>query len=133
MLYCVITYILYLDSTLPHLLCLGSDGLLLIGLTVVAVTVGKPLSYMDCMVIGSQTGNVKSTYSFAATMGHNVDKGFGEVKYYNWVGATKTTCLEMKSIWGLSIALCVLFAFSMISSVCLWRRSKMSIQKHVGP
>lgn len=101
----MITYILYLDALLPFLVNTATDGLLLIGLTVVAVTVGKPLSYMDCMVIGQTTGNVKSTFSFTASMGHNLNKGIGEVNYYAWAGATKTTCLEMKSIWGLSIAL----------------------------
>ena len=104
-LYCVITYILYLDAILPFLVCMGADGLLLIAVTVVAVTIGKPLSYMDCMVIGSGTGHYKSAYSFAAILGQNLNKGSGEVDYSAWAGATKTICLEMKSIWGLSIAL----------------------------
>lgn len=45
-----------------------------------------------------------------------------KVNYWVWAGASKTTCYEMKSIWGLSIALCVLFAVSAVVGACLWRR-----------
>lgn len=82
------------------------DGFLLIAVIVVAVTIGKPLSYLDCQVIGKQSGNVQSTYAYVATLGHNLNKdGSTSSNYGGWIGATKSTCLEMKSIWGLSIAL----------------------------
>lgn len=130
------------------------DGLLLIAVIVVAVTVGKPLSYMNCNIIGSQTGNVDSASAFAANMGYNWNKEGSTINYYHWLGATKTTCFEMKAIWGLSIALwwvnnhldesgkpkrplimsdSILFAFSMICNVCLWRRSKAVPPKQVEP
>jgi hypothetical protein len=48
----------------------------------------------------------------------------GKVNYFEWAGANTTICYEMKAIWGLSIALCILFAFSGIVSVCLWKRTK---------
>jgi len=116
-LYVAITYILYFDSLLPFLVSTGLDGLLLIAVIVVAVTVGKPLSYLDCAALPS-TG---TTSSFIDSVGANMSK----VNYWVWAGASKTTCYEMKSIWGLSIALCVLFAFSSICSACMWRRQKM--------
>ena len=85
---------------------LGTDGLFLIATTVVAVTVGKPISYMNCQIIGSESGNITDAYDFAAGMGQNLNKQGGtSVDYASWAGANKTTCLEMKSIWGLSIAL----------------------------
>ncbi|KAI9791283.1 MAG: hypothetical protein M1816_004064 [Peltula sp. TS41687] len=132
-LYCAMTYILYYDGILPFLINTGMDGLLLIAVIVVAITVGKPLSYMNCNVIGSQTGNVDSASAFAANMGYNWNKEGTKVNYYRWLGATKMTCFEMKAIWGLSIALCILFAFSMICSVCLWRRTKTVAPKEVEP
>lgn len=104
-LYCAITYILYLDNILPFLINTGMDSMLLIALIVVAVTVGKPLSYLNCPIIGS-TVSMDSTYDFAASLGSSLNKDGVQVKYSNqWIGATKATCLEMKSIWGLSIAL----------------------------
>merc|ERR1711939_715610 len=84
----------------------------LIAVIVVAVTVGKPLSYLDCAALSNSGG---STSSFLASVGENMSK----VNYWVWAGATKTTCFELKSIWGLSIALCILFAFSSVVSICL--------------
>jgi hypothetical protein len=116
-LYVAITYILYFDAYLPFLISTGLDSLLLIAVIVVAVTVGKPLSYLDCAVLPSKG----TTSSFLASVGQNMSK----INYFVWAGASKTTCFEMKAIWGLSIALCVLFAFSSICTACMWRRQQM--------
>ena len=103
-LYCAITYILFLDDILPFLINTGMDGMLLIAVVVVAVTIGKPLSYLNCQVIGSKSAS-QSAYDFTAALGSNLNKEGGQLDYSNWIGADKTTCFEMKSIWGLSIAL----------------------------
>ncbi|KAI9753431.1 MAG: hypothetical protein M1815_006224 [Lichina confinis] len=123
-LYVVLTYILYHDNNLPFLLSTAVDGLLLIAVVVVAVTVGKPLSYVNCPKIGDRTGNFSSVYHAALNMGQNLNKVGAKVDYFGWVGTTKSTCYQMKAVWGLSIALCILFAFSAICTVCLWRRTK---------
>ncbi|KAI9842379.1 MAG: hypothetical protein M1837_007299 [Sclerophora amabilis] len=104
-LYCAITFILYYDGTLPFLISTGMDGLLLIAVVVVAVTVGKPLSYMDCRIIDTVAGNFDSAYGAVTELGSNLNKVGGKVNYTRWIGANKTTCLEMKAIWGLSVAL----------------------------
>lgn len=113
----MITYILYYDTLLPFLISAALDSALLIAVIVVAVTVGKPLSYLDCAALPS----AGTTSSFLESVGKNM----GKVNYWVWAGASKTTCFEMKSVWGLSIALCVLFAFSSICSACLWRQQKV--------
>jgi len=115
--YITISYILYFDSLLPFLVSTALDSLLLIAVIVVAVTVGKPLSYLDCAALPSSG----ATSSFLDSVAKNMSK----VNYWVWAGASKTTCFEMKAIWGLSIALCILFAFSGIVSVCLWRRQQV--------
>lgn len=102
---------------LPFLVAVGLDSVLLIAVIVVAVTTGKPLSYLNCAVLSNKSG---STSSFISSMGTNMKK----VNYWIWAGANKTTCYEMKAIWGLSIALCVLFATSSICSACMWKRQK---------
>jgi hypothetical protein len=127
-LYCVITVILFLDNILPFLISTILDSLFLIAVIVVAVVVGKPLSYLDCKVIGEMSGASSSAYAFTAALGNSLNKD-GSIDYSNWIGTSKSTCMEMKSIWGLSIALCILFAFSAISSICLWRRSKQLAPK----
>ena len=103
-LYCVITFILFLDNNLPFLINTILDGLFLIAVVVVAVVVGKPLSYLDCKVVGEMSGPNNSAYAFTSALGSSLNKE-GMVNYSDWIGTSKSTCLEMKSIWGLTIAL----------------------------
>lgn len=121
-LYCAITYILYYDSQLPFLISTGLDTLLLIAVIVVAITIGKPLSYLNCAALSKDGGN---TNAFVSSVAQNM----GKVDYYIWAGADSTTCYETKAIWGLSIALCILFAFSCIVSACLWKRQNVAAHK----
>ena len=103
-LYCAITIILHLDGILPYLINTVMDALVLIALIVVAVTVGKPLAYLDCKVIGSSSVS-ESTSQLGAELNDQLHNMGSSLAYSNWIGATKTTCYEMKAIWGLSISL----------------------------
>ena len=102
-LYCVITVILFLDGILSFLINTAIDGLFLVALVVVAVVVGKPLSYADCKVIGEMSSTSSSAYDFTAALTSMSNNG--KIDYAQWIGISKSTCLEMKSIWGLSVAL----------------------------
>lgn len=113
--YCVITFILFLDNTLPFLISTALDGLNLIAVIVVAVVVGKPLSYLKCNAIGKVAEDGSSAYLLATALGKSLAKEGGKLSYTYWIGASKANCLEMKAIWGLSIALWyVLFYFSLV-------------------
>ena len=103
-LYCAITYILHIDNILPYLINTGMDGMMLIAIAVVAIVVGKPLSYLDCQVIGSNSV-AESAAELNSELKSTIHNQGGKVVYSNWIGANKTTCYEMKAIWGLSIAL----------------------------
>jgi hypothetical protein len=81
------------------------DALLLIAVIVVAVVVGKPLSYLNCQEIGELTGTDTSAYDFTTSLTSYLNQNGGIIDYNSWIGASQATCLEMKSIWGLSIAL----------------------------
>lgn len=116
--YIVITYILYWDSMLPLLVATGADAALLIAVIVVACVVGKPVNYLDCNELPSN-GN---TATFINSLFHNVYKSRGDLIV--WVDADKASCFEVKAVWGLSIALCVLFAFSAVATACLWKRQR---------
>ncbi|OBR09841.1 hypothetical protein CH63R_05533 [Colletotrichum higginsianum IMI 349063] len=122
-LYITITYILYYDNMLPLLLATGADSALLVAVIVVACLLGKPLSYLECAAL-PRSG---STAHFMASVTANINTGSaGVLSYLVWVGADQRTCYAIKAVWGLSIALCVLFAFSAITAVCLWRRVKLA-------
>ena len=77
---------------------------MLIALAVVAIVVGKPLSYLNCQVIGSNSV-AESAAQLNTQLKSELHNHGGKVVYSNWVGASRVTCYEMKAIWGLSIAL----------------------------
>lgn len=93
-----------MDSILPFLISTGLDALHLIAVIVVAVVVGKPLSYLKCNVVGKVSDSI-SAYSFTAALGDSLAQVGEKISYTNLIGASKANCLEMKAIWGLSIAL----------------------------
>lgn len=85
------------------------DTLCLIALIVVAVVTGKPLSYLKCTDIGTFHPN-SSAYAFSKNLDSVLDQMAGKVvKYVNWIGAAKSVCLEAKAVWGLSVALWLVF------------------------
>lgn len=102
------------------------DSLLLIAFIVVAVDFGKPVSYLNCYAIHTTNGDPLK-YAFAVEQSvkytaANVQRdlitraGDLALTFYNLATqTTRTRCFETKAIWGLSIALCLLFT----TSVCL--------------
>jgi hypothetical protein len=110
---------MYRDNILPFRGAAGLDAVLLIAVTVTAVIVGKPLSYLNCATLPSSGGDAAA---FVESIGSNMSN----LNYYIWAGASSPICFEMKSIWGLTIALCILFAFSSICMGCLWKTQKDS-------
>jgi hypothetical protein len=86
----------------------GIDSLLLIAFIVVAVTVGKPLSFLNCYVIGkaaSKTVDAQSAYAFTVSVTNNLNTMGSNLGMASWAGATKSNCFQTKTVWGLSIAL----------------------------
>ncbi len=77
---------------------------MLIAFAVVAIVVGRPLSYLNCQVIGSNSV-AESAAELNNELKQSLKNNGGHVVYGNWIGASRTTCYEMKAIWGLSIAL----------------------------
>lgn len=94
------------------------DSLVLIAVIVVAVTIGKPLSYLDCKVIGQVSGASSSAYAFTTALGDSLNQEGGNTDYSHWIGGTKSTCLQTKSVWGLSIALWYVSYLFMMVNVC---------------
>ncbi|KAI1076240.1 hypothetical protein F5B20DRAFT_338313 [Whalleya microplaca] len=124
-LYVSISYILYYDGLLPLLIAGGIDLALLVAAIVVAVTIGKPLSMLKCSVLAEPTPPTQTFTMSISTRGYNS----AVVKYNNYLALITTDqphCYEIKAVWGLSIALCALFAFSALICIGLWRRIKAS-------
>ena len=84
------------------------DVLFLIAFVVVAVVLGKPLSYLNRFVVAdaSAAGDAASALAFTESLTSTVNQ---YSNYVDWIGATKSNCFESKSIWGLSMALWYVF------------------------
>jgi len=120
-LYCVISYVLYVDDILPFLINAAAEFLVLIAVIVVAVVIGKPISYLNCEAIGTLNSG-SSAFDLTTALGNNGDQDGNTVNFNSLIAESSTNCLETTSIWGLSIALCVLFSFSCVCSAILWKR-----------
>lgn len=96
----------YSFANLGLLVMAGIDSLLLIAFIVCAVTLGKPISYLNCYVIGKSSYEVDAAnaYAFVTSATQNMEHSSGST-VWNWAGATKSNCFQGKTIWGLSIAL----------------------------
>ena len=65
-----------MDDHLPFLLNTILDTMLLIALVVVAVLVGKPLSYLDCQAIDKVADDASSALAFTAALGSSLKSTF---------------------------------------------------------
>jgi hypothetical protein len=124
--YLVVSYILYWDAMLPFLIAAGADLAILIAVIVVACVLGRPVSYLNCSAFPSD-GN---TATFIDSLFHNV---YHRENVFAWVAADSGSCLQIKVVWGMSIALCVLFAFSSIALGCLWKRLRSAAAAAQAP
>ncbi|KAL4878317.1 hypothetical protein BJY04DRAFT_221255 [Aspergillus karnatakaensis] len=125
-LYTIITTILFIDNILPFLPSLALDFLLLIAVIVVSVILGKPLSYLECTEIGNilNADDPSSAHTFATHLRAYLGSLSGEVEYKTWIGTSRDTCYEAKSVWGLGIGMCIMFFFTAVCCGFMWRQSK---------
>lgn len=83
------------------------DFLLLIAFIVVAVCLGKPISFLNCYVVQSTSESVTASnaYTYYNSVKANLNISGSGLNLAAFAGATKANCFETKTIWGLSIAL----------------------------
>ncbi|KAI0158224.1 hypothetical protein GGR57DRAFT_40005 [Xylariaceae sp. FL1272] len=125
-LYVGINYILYYDGLLPLLITAGIDLSLLIASIVVTVTVGKPLSMLNCAALPEANQGQSQAATYVTTIAGRSYETAAD-KYASYLALITTDqphCYEIKAVWGLAISLSVLFAFSALVSVGLWHRIK---------
>jgi hypothetical protein len=113
-------------ANLGLLVMTGVDSLLLIAFIVCAVTLGKPMSYLNCYVIGrsSYEADAANAYAFVTATTQNLNQDGSGLDMTHWAGATKSNCFQAKTVWGLSVALCILFTTSCALLPTLWYKNK---------
>ncbi|KAI1827842.1 hypothetical protein F4861DRAFT_291529 [Xylaria intraflava] len=121
--YVAISYILYYDGMLPLLISGGLDAALLVASIVVAVTVGKPLPTLRCELLPESISPMPTPVASITFRSYD-SAAVGYDNYLALITTDQPHCYEIKAAWGLDIALTVLFAFSALVCVGLWRSLK---------
>lgn len=98
------------------------DGFLFIAFIVVASLVGKPLSMLNCTALPAASSMESTTLFSSSAYPIRAAVISKSLPYPTFVALDQPTCYEIKAVWGLSIALCVLLAFSSLVCVGLWHR-----------
>ncbi|KAJ4364095.1 hypothetical protein N0V83_009550 [Neocucurbitaria cava] len=120
-------------ANLGLLVMTGVDSLLLIAFIVCAVTLGKPMSFLNCYVIGKSSSEVdaESAYAFVTATANNLNTSGAGLDLRHWAGVTRTNCFQAKTVWGMAIALCILFTVSCALLPTLWYKNKKPAPKTV--
>ena len=93
------------QANLGLLVMAGVDSLLLIAFIVCAVTLGKPMSFLNCYVIGKSSAEIDAQYAnaFVTATVSNLNKSTSSLGH--WAGVTRSNCFQAKTVWGMAIAL----------------------------
>ncbi|EDU43312.1 MARVEL domain containing protein [Pyrenophora tritici-repentis] len=113
------------QANLGLLIMTGVDSLLLIAFIVCAVTLGKPMSFLNCYVIGKSSAEIDAQYAsaFVTATVENLNKSVSSLGH--WAGVTRSNCFQAKTVWGMAIALCILFTVSCALLPTLWYKNNM--------
>ncbi|KAI1424471.1 hypothetical protein F5Y12DRAFT_715229 [Xylaria sp. FL1777] len=134
-LYVAISYILYYDGMLPLLIAGGLDLSLLVAFIVVAVTIGKPLSMLQCELLPESVSTAETFVTYVT--GRSYESAAARYNsYLTLITTDQPHCYEIKAVWGFGIALSVLFAFSALVCGCAGVRGGFGaapVQQISGP
>ncbi|KAF1916454.1 hypothetical protein BDU57DRAFT_233188 [Ampelomyces quisqualis] len=121
-------------ANLGLLVMTGVDSLLLIAFIVCAVALGKPMSFLNCYVIGKSSKEVDAQYAFAfvSAAAQNLNTSGSSLDLRHWAGVTRNNCFQAKAVWGMTIALCILFTVSCALLPTLWYKNKKATPKTVS-
>ena len=127
--YCFISIpLFYARANLGLLIMTAIDSGLLLAFIIIAVCVGKPLSFLNCSVIASASdaADAQTASAFAQSLHGNINLSGARLGLEKWAASTKMNCYETKSIWGMSIGLCILFSCSVMILPTLWFKARKS-------
>ena len=94
------------QANLGLLVMTGVDSLILIAFIVCAVTLGKPMSFLNCYVIGKSSAEVDTMYAntFVTATVENLNKSTSSLGH--WAGVTRSNCLsDLTQLLGNTILL----------------------------
>lgn len=125
-LYTLLSLPLFYSSASTTLLILTAlDALLLLAFTTVSILLGRPLSHLDCRAIrsASAASSAESAWAFAMTLASGGREG-AVMGLAGWAGSGRAECFQTKAVWGLGVALCVLYATGCVVLPVLWWKGR---------
>ncbi len=114
-LWVLVSFTAYDDTHLPYVVTCTLDVLFLIPFIVIAAVLAQPLSYTTCSELPKAGGDGGANLTTILALPPGNDTG-SQMSYGFFAGAEQGTCYELNAVWGLVIALCVLFAISAVAS-----------------
>ncbi|KAG8624004.1 hypothetical protein KVT40_008980 [Elsinoe batatas] len=116
----------YAQASLGLFIMTGIDGLLLLAFLVISIVFGRPLSYLNCYSLPTMSLSAEATNAaaWAQSLTSNVGKIGARLGLWSWAGASKVVCFQTKAIWGLCIALCILFTCTCLILPTLFFKNK---------
>ncbi len=120
--WCALSATGYDDSHIPFMATCGLDFAFLVPFIVLAGVLGGPLSVTTCSDISTDTTSILVP----------LDQG-SSISYLNFVGSGRTVCYELQAVWGLTIALAILFLSSAVSALFLFLGRRKQVAALAGP
>jgi hypothetical protein len=102
----------------------AADFLLLLAFVIVSVVVGKPLSFLNCVLIERKDDDARAAVAFTRALAQNLGRAGSTLGLGDWAGSTRVNCYETKAIWGFAISLAILFTCSCAILPTLWVKAK---------
>jgi len=129
-LWTILSVTAYDDDHIPYLATCAIDIVLLIPFIVFAALLGNPLSIVSCGDLPKATSTLNTTVILLQSSPNKLPGSV--MTLTNFVDAEQTLCYESMAVWGLLIALCVLFAVSAFAAGLLFI-GKRRLQRAQNP
>ncbi|KAM0706583.1 hypothetical protein Q7P35_005910 [Cladosporium inversicolor] len=128
-LYTLLSLPLFYSSASTTLLILTAlDALLLLAFTIISVLLGRPISHLNCRAIrsASAASSAESAWAFAMALASGKE-GSAVMGLTGWAGSGRAECFQTKAVWGLGVALCILFATSAVVLPVMWYKGRKGV------
>ncbi|OAA62896.1 hypothetical protein SPI_04436 [Niveomyces insectorum RCEF 264] len=123
LLWSLLSFTAYDDSHIPYIATSATDVLFVIPFIVFAAVLGGPLSATTCSalpVLSKSNASAGFLALAVGSSGNDAENNTSTANYILLVGDNQTTCYAIMAVWGLLIALCVLFALSGLATGLLF-------------
>jgi len=128
-LYTLLSLPLFYSSASTTLLILTAlDVLLLLAFTIISVLLGRPISHLNCRAIrsASAASSAESAWAFAMALASGKENS-AVMGLTGWAGSGRAECFQTKAVWGLGVALCILFATSAVVLPVMWYKGRKGV------